>query len=366
MVAEGSLAALLMIEANTGRGRLFAALALLTAVLPLATTLTVEKRAARWTACAIGGFACWIALAISVLALTPNGGPQHGPRVMHGFAETGRHFLRYSVSNLLPEGDQLQLGFTIMPLIDPLLTTNQAAKLKGLTASIYEELERDPEFRELGSTMSDAYGELLGCASESGHAYVYLPQGVDIGRPLPVLVFFHGSGGNFKAYLWVLSKLADKLGYALVIPSNGLGNWTEESSAKGLADALTAVSRVASVDRGRIHIMGLSNGGLAVSHLAEAQGSHFESMIFLSPVFATPAVRSVSFAAQCAGRPMIVLTGNLDDRVPLSYVEENAERMKRNGAQVTLKSFEDADHFLVFSHRDALLPLMESWLRSRK
>jgi len=324
-----------------------------------------------------------------VFVLTPTGQTKPEARVRHMFAAKEHSFSRYSLGNLLPEGDQLLLGFTLMPMIDPLLTMNQGEELKGLTAKLYRELEGDADFRALGSMMSEPYGELFGLPwptgntkpefrtsgstgghedghSGRGHVYVYAPVSPSNSQPKPVLVFFHGSGGNFKAYLWILSKLADRLGFVLVAPSNGLGNWTTQSSAQGLADALAAASHVATVDQEQVRIMGLSNGGLAVSQLAAIQGSRFASVTLLSPVFATSEIRSGSFADQNKGRRVLVVTGGRDDRVPLDYVQQNVALMKRAGAQVTLHSFDDADHFLMFSHRDRLLPILETWLRSER
>lgn len=51
--------------------------------------------------------------------------------------------------------------------------------------------------------------------------------------------------------------------------------------------------------------------------------------------------------------------------MPLGYIEENVTAMKRAGGQVTLQTFESADHFLLFSHRPELLPVLEEWFRPR-
>ena len=358
MLAVGPLALLLCVVAESGRGRLFACTALLGAILPLAATIARLRRTRRWTLSVVGGGGLWIGATVLLLVLAPSG--KTGGQVAHVFVP-GQTFPRYSLANLLPEGDQLLLGFSFMPVVDRLLTTTQASELKRLTASLYRELEGDADFHTLGSAMSEPYGELLGQAGKSGHSYVYLPTGADRSQPRATLVFFHGSGGNFKAYLWILSKLADRLGFALVAPSNGLGNWTETESRLGLDNALAAVSQVASIDRTRIHILGLSNGGLAISQLASSQGSQFASMVFLSPVFANEEIRSVSFAEQCRGRRVLVVTGSADDRVPLSYVEENAARMTRTGVKVKLKTFDGAGHFLLFSHRVQLMQVLEEW-----
>ena len=361
MLAVGSLALLLLVVAESGRGRLFACTALLGAILPLAATIARRKRMRRWTLNVIGGGVLWVGAAVLLLVLAPNG--KTDGRVVHAFTP-GHTFSRLSLGNLLPEGDQLLLGFSLMPLVDRLLTTTQASELKRLTAPLYRELEGDADFHALGSVMSEPYGELVGQAGMAGHSYVYVPTGADRSQPRATLVFFHGSGGNFKAYLWILSKLADRLGFILVAPGDGLGNWTEDDSRAGLENAIAAASQAATVDRARIHILGLSNGGLAISRLVTRQGSEFASIIFLSPVFDTTEIRSNSFAAQCRGRRVLVVTGSNDDRIPLSYVEENAARIKRTGAQVTLKTFDGADHFLIFSHRAKLLQVLEEWLRT--
>lgn len=380
------LALLLLVVAEFGRGRLFAVAALLTGILPLAISIAFRKRTKRWTTGVVAGGAIWLGLTVLVFVLPPTGQPYPQARVRHIFVSKNHAFPRYSLGNLLPECDQLLLGFSLMPMVDPLLTMTQAAELKSLTATIYRELENDTDFHALGSVMSEPYGELFGLSwlggntepefrapgsaheqqgkrFRSGHAYVYVPESLGSTQPKPVLVFFHGSGGNFKGYLWILSKLADRIGFALVAPSNGLGNWAPQDSAEALAYALAVASEVTSIDRNQVHIMGLSNGGLAVSQLAAMQGSQFASITLLSSVFATPEIRSGSFADQNRGRRVLVVTGGQDDRVPLDYVEENVARMKRAGAQVTLHTFDDADHFLVFSHRDRLLPILEEWFR---
>jgi pimeloyl-ACP methyl ester carboxylesterase len=199
-----------------------------------------------------------------------------------------------------------------------------------------------------------------------GRSYVYVPSQVNRSQPTPVLVFFHGSGGLFKAYIWILSHVADRLGFVVVAPSYGLGNWQAGASKASLDAALAAASRVATIDRSRIHLAGLSNGGLAVSQLAGLEGSQFRSMIFLSPVFDAGEIRGPSFAAQCRDLPVLVLTGGLDDRVPLRWVEANVEDMAQAGARVHLESIPDADHFLFFSHRKQVVDVMESWLRAHR
>ena len=327
------------------------------AILPLSATIAWASKSRRWqvgTACiALVG----LCLAIAVLFAAPTGRAVRSGGVRSEF-NAGAGFSRFALSNLLPEGDQLLFGFTLMPMVDPLLTTNQASELKDMTRNLYREIERNSEFRALGSAMQATYDDLLGRTGEANHVFVYVPAGIKRAEPRPILVFFHGSGGNFKAYTWILSKLADQLGFVLAAPSGGMGNWTMEQSVACLDLALTCAERSAKIDRGNIHILGLSNGGKAVSQLGRLQGSHFQSLVFISPVFDDECISSTSFADQCRNRPVLVISGGRDDRVPISYVKENVRTMALGGVSAELQTINDADHFLIFSHREQMIQFL--------
>ncbi len=282
-------------------------------------------------------------------------------RVMNQFTRQPGVWLHWAPTNLVPESDQLLFSYQVMAMLDPLLTFGDAGRLGRLTAALYREQTGNAGFSELGSVMPEAYAELFGFPEDSGHSYVYVPHQLDRSKAAAVLIFFHGSGGNFKAYLWELSALADRLGFILVAPTSGFGQWHPGQAEAALKAALAAARRVALVDPRHIHLVGLSNGGRAVSQLGAAKGISFKTLAFISPVFDSDAIDSSEFALQAAGRPMLVVTGARDDRTPIDYVERNVRELKRTGATVKLATFADADHFLMFSHRDQLIDAMTVW-----
>ena len=363
VLAVVPLSLLLLVVARTWDGRLFAVAALLTGSGPLFVALAWVTKRGHWRRLAIYSGAAWLITACIVLWSAPTGLSSTKGRIAHVYADGRTKLARYALGNLLPEVDQLMLGFTIMPAFDSLLTNTQASRLKGVTAAVYAEMDRDPEFRALGSVMPEAYDEILGLPFDRGHCYVYVPARVDRSQSSSVLVFFHGSGGCFKGYLWVLSKVADRMGCIVVAPSHGCGNWQAAESETALQNALACASRLATVDRHRIHLAGLSNGGLAVSQLAAAEGSQFRSLIFLSPVFDTAEIRRRSFVEQCHGQAVFVMTGERDDRVPLDSVGDNIAEMARAGVAARLRTVSDADHFLIFSHRALVVDSLGDWLQ---
>lgn len=358
------LSLVLLVVAATWEGRGFATAALLAAFAPMFAVNAWEAGRRGRASIAAGMGLAWLILFSWLLWRAPTGTAGTSAKVQHLTAGKGGQFRRMALGNLLPEVDQLMLGFTLMPMIDPLLTTTQSSQLKKWTTQIYRELEKDIDFHALGSVMPLVYDELLGGGIKTGHAYIFVPPEIDRTKPAPVLVFFHGSGGNFKAYLWLLSRLADQLGIVVIAPSFGMGNWRPEETRACYEAAIAEASRIITIASDNIHVMGLSNGGMAVSQLAKATELQFRSLIFLSPVFYRDRFHSLFFKQECRGRSVLVITGKNDDRVPVDYVEKAANEMKSSGASVTFEAVDRADHFLLFSDQKLVFGRLAAWLKA--
>jgi pimeloyl-ACP methyl ester carboxylesterase len=358
----GAAAVLLLCVADTWQGRVFAFAALLLAALPraicraFATRTRSRTRTAVWLAG--GAVTLCVVLTVSVARTKSSVVAEAGIREVFTGRQNG--WLRYSPTNLVPEGDQVAFIFTLMPVIDPILTQSGASRLRNLSGEIYRELGQDRDFRTLGSAMPEVYAGLCGFQPSAGQVFVYAPKTPKPLEARPALVFFHGSGGNFKAYCWVLAELARRLDCVLIAPSSGMGNWDGQQSRAALASALEAGSRVAAIDRNQIHVIGLSNGGRAVSQLGASSQGEIKTLTFISPVFDAEALGSLD-----SRHRVLMVTGDLDDRVPLSYVQDNAAKIMRHGVAVELRTFLEADHFLMFSHRRELVETIARWLKKR-
>jgi predicted esterase len=311
----------------------------------------------------VAAFALWLLITLGLILVSPNGSPPKNARVQNRYSDGDWHYQRFALGALLPEIDQLTLGFQLVPIVDPLFTRKQAQSLSDLTRSIYAELEADADFRALGSVLPEAYNEIWGQRFDHGHYFLYVPPHLDRKTPAPALVFLHGSGGNFKAYTWLLSKVADERGMVLVAPTFGAGNWDAQHSVPVVMAALNDAARAVPIDLNHVHLAGLSNGGLGVSHVAASEaGRRFRSLIFLSPVCDDTALRSKEFSRQAPAKPVLIITGEEDDRVPLPHVTTCAGIMKTAGAHVEMSAYAGADHFLVFSHRERFLKQLSDWL----
>jgi pimeloyl-ACP methyl ester carboxylesterase len=179
-------------------------------------------------------------------------------------------------------------------------------------------------------------------------------------------VFLHGSGGNFKSYTWIMKQIADEVGMFIIAPSYGMGNWREPDTSRVIREAIKDASKVTLIDQHRLHLIGLSNGGLGVSQAASQSDQPFRSLTFLSPVFERMALGSPAFTDQWRGHPILVITGTHDERVPFDYVQNTVEMLKASGVQSQFHAIEGADHFMLFSHRADVVKTLTDWLRAQQ
>lgn len=357
----GPLSLWLLLNTQTAVGLLLATFGLLSLLLPLSFIIRQRaqnkwlRRAPEYVVVLL------VVVGTAVFLQAPTGNPGPDSPVQHRFVGGGEYG-RFSLTNLVPESEQVNLGFTVMPYVDPLLTVEQSRRVSVFTMDIYREMEQDPNFRELGSAMNLAYAEVWGRPFDVGHYYLYVPPnaGAD---PLPAIVFLHGSAGNFKAYTWIWSKLAEAEGFITIAPSYGFGNW-DEAGAAAVLEVIEDAQQVANIDTEQLYLAGLSNGGLGVSHLATLAPEKFRGLIFLSPVMATEIVDSPSFQAAWANRPMLVISGETDNRIPLAYVEQRVAAMQQASIDVTPIIYPNEDHFLVFSQPEAIMNDVADWLAS--
>lgn len=357
------LATWLLFNAQTAVGLLLAIIGLLSLLLPILSALPHRKQNKFLRRAPAFVVFLLVALGTAVFLQIPSGNPGLSSPVQHRYFRGGGYG-RFALSSIIPESEQVNLGFTVMSYVDPLLTVEQSRRVSAFTMDLYQEMEQDPNFHELGSAMNLAYAELWGRPFGVGHYYLYVPQNAPE-TPLPAIVFLHGSAGNFKAYTWVWSKLAEAEGYVIIAPSYGFGNW-DAAGANTVLQAIDDAKQFANIDENQIYLAGLSNGGLGVSHLAQMAPELFQGLIFLSPVMDTHIVDSAKFQAAWANRPMLVISGEDDKRIPLSYVEQRIAAMQQASIDVTFIIYPNEDHFLVFSQPKSVTQEVSVWLKAQE
>lgn len=160
---------------------------------------------------------------------------------------------------------------------------------------------------------------------------VHVPVGLDPSQPAPLVLAFHGGGGNARQFadsngLW---RTADRHGFLLVYPEGtparpnlpyrfqtwNAGDCCGRAQTLGVDDVaftdalLDAVAAEWSVDQNRIYATGFSNGGMMSYRLGIELGDRLA------------AIAPVGAALQVVGRPgrpmpLLAIHGELDLNVP--------------------------------------------------
>ncbi len=357
---------LLLCVAETAGGRLTGLACLLAVVF---TVLAVARRYSkpagkRWRArAAWGSLGLAGVLLVAAYQQSPRGEP--GPNSpVRSIYLAGGSFERSSLANLVPELDQFVMGSYPVGAADLHISFAQAARLRGLLQEVYRPLRADPDFLELGSHMNLAYRELFGMSWDTGHAYVYTPGSAPKSARLPVLLFLHGSAGNFKGYTWVLKTFADQHSFALVVPSFGFGAWNEPDGVRAVERCLTWIGQQPGLNADSIVLAGLSNGGKGVTRAATAHPGAFRALFYISGVLegARMPVLAEAWGQQ---RPVRLIHGAADRRLPLFSLQAAVRALAQDSAQVRLRVVEGEDHFLFFSQPELVLRAIEEMLAPR-
>ncbi|MEN6451046.1 MAG: hypothetical protein ABFC96_11190 [Thermoguttaceae bacterium] len=287
------------------------------------------------------------------LAIAPSGGRADG-RVRNCFLGGRGSFPRCSPWNVIPESDQLRAGMYLLPLGERSVPQSEAARMRSLVLPLYDEMDRNPDFRSLGSVMGIGYRDLLRLGCRTGHYFAVLPATTG-DRRVPCLVFLHGLGGNVKACLWVLARLARESNCVVIAPTFGFGNWDRPDGARLVVEVVREAAATLPIDPARIYLMGYSNGAMGVTRTAIEAPDMFRGLIYLSPVTEDELFPAAGFAQHARGRRVLFLHGGGDERIPRSLVEGSAASLRRLGCDVRLRVYESEDHWLLFSQPDAVL-----------
>jgi predicted esterase len=157
--------------------------------------------------------------------------------------------------------------------------------------------------------------------------------------------------------------MADLYGFALVAPTFGAGNWDMPGGLDAVEAARQYCSTHPRMDPNRIYLAGLSNGGRGVCLGAGRSPEAYRGLIFISPVLEPDLMLTPAFLQQWHEKPILIIHGDNDNRIPLPYLLEAIQTLSSSGLHVESHILKDQTHFLFFSARDQVSALIGTWIR---
>jgi polyhydroxybutyrate depolymerase len=167
-----------------------------------------------------------------------------------------------------------------------------------------------------------------------------VPKSVDLQKPAPLLIAFHGMGIDSKDVMpryTKLDELAAEKKFILVFPEAEGKSWglvpDKVKTDLSFFDALLEhLKKTYKIDSDRIYVLGMSNGGY-FAHLVGAERSK---------VVAAVASHSGPLGLQTLGGikaerkfPVFIVHGDKDKILPVEWARENRDKYMKEGHEVT-------------------------------
>jgi pimeloyl-ACP methyl ester carboxylesterase len=142
----------------------------------------------------------------------------------------------------------------------------------------------------------------------------------------------------------------------------GFGNWYRADGVRAVERALSDAEMVVPLDGDRIYLVGLSNGGTGVSRVASEMPERFRGLVYISGVIESSIVTDHSFLRDWRDRPVLVIHGGADRRIPVSTARLAVAGMESGGVDVSYVEYPDEDHFLFLSRLEEVLQDVSMWM----
>ena len=218
----------------------------------------------------------------------------------------------------------------------------------GGLAKDYEGIEESGLYQQNASVVLDSW------FFDRGHYWFYRPAK----EKRPLLIFLHGSGGNFKAYQKWFAPYAQKHEIAMAFPTWGFGTWDVKQLGNRIHEVIEDIKKNYSCDNQNIFICGLSQGSLTGIKTLTSASLKYGAFISISGI---PYLNDKEFQ-ELSQFKLLFIHGAKDDRVPVSNTRTVYEKLKSKKTNIQYIEFPEEDHTLIKVKTDEVLKAVFDWI----
>jgi polyhydroxybutyrate depolymerase len=166
-----------------------------------------------------------------------------------------------------------------------------------------------------------------------------VPKSIDLSKPAPLVVAFHGFLIDSKDAMPLYSKLNDtaaRHGFILVYPNALERSWalTPDKMIKDIAffDALLArLKGEYKIDADRIYVTGMSNGGYFAHFIGKERSQVIAAVASHSGALGLQTLLGIHAERKF---PVMIIHGDKDNIISVNIARENRDKYKREGHEV--------------------------------
>ena len=162
---------------------------------------------------------------------------------------------------------------------------------------------------------------------------LYVPSSYDASRQAPLIIMLHGQGQTESNLLATpyLRTLADQTGAIFAAPFARGDRPDDSARASDVYDMLDLLQRAFNVDRRRVYLAGVSNGGFDIFLIAPQHPERWSALLAIAGTITNDDKQSVVRAM--AGKRIFLVIGANDQRIKAEYVRGAAAYLLANGVE---------------------------------
>lgn len=172
-------------------------------------------------------------------------------------------------------------------------------------------------------TLAAPVSETLKSGGDLRNYWLVRPEGLEKTKPAPLLMVLHGSAGSGEDMMTVtqrgFERLADKEKFVVVYPDALERRWNDQGgTVDDVGFLLAIVDKLVAdglVDKNRIYVAGISNGGMMAQRLACEQADRIAGIATVAGGLPEPLQATCKPARAL---PVLVIHGTEDPIVPWS------------------------------------------------
>jgi phospholipase/carboxylesterase len=190
-----------------------------------------------------------------------------------------------------------------------------------------------------------------------GRYSLYVPENYSPGRQWPLIICLHGGYGQGYEYIWTWVRSARVRGYILLAPKSLAETWTMTMNSPDTRSVMRILDEICdtySIDRSRIYLTGLSDGGIFTYIMGLERHEVFTG---LAPVAGALHMAVDPMLRTGTGRelPIFVIHGVHDFIFPVSFTRQTNELLKSLQYNVKYEELPDWGHAFPYSINERLV-----------
>ena len=175
---------------------------------------------------------------------------------------------------------------------------------------------------------------------------LYVPESYTQSREWPLIVCLHGAYGRGDHYIWSWLRPAKSRGYMLLAPKSLDVTWSilqPERDTRSVAAMLEEVCGEYTVDRSRVYLSGLSDGGTFTYLLGLSRPELFAGIAPVAADF-TGAMDDMLRRKQGQNLPIYIVHGALDHIFPVGPIRKGHGLLQRLGYDARYEELPEWGH----------------------